>query len=61
VGAAVVRNLVKRRIRETFRAHRGLLPGAADVVVIARPGAGALDAQQAEAELTELFGAGRVR
>jgi ribonuclease P protein component len=61
VGGSVVRNLVKRRIRETFRAHRGLLPGATDVVVIARPGAGALAAQGVEAELAELFGAGCAR
>jgi ribonuclease P protein component len=61
VGSSVVRNRVKRRIRETFRARRGLLPRAADVVVIARPGAGALDAQGVEAELLVLFGAGRTR
>lgn len=61
VGGSVVRNRVKRRIRETFRARRGLLPGAADVVVIARPGAGALDARASDAELAELFGSGRPR
>jgi ribonuclease P protein component len=38
---AVVRNRVKRELRETFRAHRvRLLPG--DYVCVARPGAAAL-------------------
>ena len=55
VGPAVVRSRVKRRIRETFRARRALLPGCADVVVIARPGSGALDASRATAELVALF------
>ncbi|HEX2485619.1 MAG TPA: ribonuclease P protein component [Myxococcota bacterium] len=58
VGPAVVRSRVKRRIRETFRARRGLLPGSADVVVIARPGAGALDARAATTELAALFEGG---
>lgn len=61
VGPAVVRNRVKRRIRETFRAGRGLLPAAADVVVIARPGAGGLETEGAAAELLELFAGGGPR
>ncbi|MEZ4290224.1 MAG: ribonuclease P protein component [Myxococcota bacterium] len=36
VGNAVVRNRFKRRIREWFRQHRGELPDALDMVVIAR-------------------------
>lgn len=36
VGPAVVRSLVKRRIREWFRRHRGELPVDRDIVVIAR-------------------------
>jgi ribonuclease P protein component len=39
VGNAVVRNRVKRRIREWFRRRRGRLRGAWDLVVIARPDA----------------------
>jgi ribonuclease P protein component len=36
VGPAVTRSLVKRRIREWFRRHRGELPVGRDIVVIAR-------------------------
>jgi ribonuclease P protein component len=36
VGPAVVRSLVKRRIREWFRHHRGELPVSRDIIVIAR-------------------------
>ena len=43
VGNAVARNHVKRRVREWFRAERDTLPEDVDVVVIARPGAAALD------------------
>jgi ribonuclease P protein component len=39
---AVVRNRVKRLVREVFRRHRDIFPEA-DVVVIAKPGAGDLD------------------
>ena len=38
VGPAVVRNRVKRRLREAIRRHRGLLSGV-DVVFIALPSA----------------------
>jgi ribonuclease P protein component len=56
VGNAVVRNRVKRRIRAAFRARRGLLPPASDVVVIARPGAAGLGGRSVERELADLFG-----
>jgi ribonuclease P protein component len=39
VGNAVVRNQIKRRIREWFRRHRNEFPKG-DLVVIARPSAG---------------------
>lgn len=42
VGNAVVRNRVKRRVREWFRRRRAQLGTATDLVVIGRPGAGAL-------------------
>lgn len=37
VGSAVVRNRVKRRLREIFRKHQGLFPGDVDILVSARP------------------------
>jgi ribonuclease P protein component len=40
VGNAVVRNLVKRRLRHLTREHLGSLPGAAVLVVRALPAAG---------------------
>lgn len=39
VGGAVVRNRVRRRIREAYRTHRGWFPPGMDVVVSARPSA----------------------
>lgn len=43
IGGAVVRNRVKRRVRECFRLTlRGVLPEGTDLVVIARGGAGEL-------------------
>jgi ribonuclease P protein component len=39
VGGAVVRNRVKRRLREWFRSHRELVPLGKDLVIIARPAA----------------------
>ena len=37
VGNAVVRNRVKRRLRETVRAQLALIPDGHDVVIIAHP------------------------
>jgi ribonuclease P protein component len=39
VGGAVVRNRVKRWIRECYRRGRGAFPGEVDFVVVARPAA----------------------
>jgi ribonuclease P protein component len=59
VGGAVVRNRVKRRIREVFRRDpRRLLPGH-DVIVIAKPGAGELDASELRREITEALTSSR--
>jgi ribonuclease P protein component len=43
IGSAVVRNRLKRRIREIFRSElRATIPPAVSLVVIARSGAGSL-------------------
>ncbi len=51
IGGAVIRNRVKRAIRETFRQVRVDLP-ALDLVVIARNGSGALSALDVASELS---------
>lgn len=42
VGNSVVRNRIKRQVRECFRRHRGNWPSFADVLVIARNSAATL-------------------
>lgn len=37
VGDAVTRNRVRRKIRESFRSHKSVLPVGLDIVCIARP------------------------
>ena len=56
VGNAVVRNRFKRRIREWFRAHRGELGTAADIVVIARKPAGRMTLAELDLRLRDLLG-----
>ena len=51
VGNAVVRNRLKRYVREIFRQQRFALPRPVDVVVIAKPGAHRLSYAQAATEL----------
>ena len=52
VGIAVVRNRVKRRVRECFRKElRAQMPAGTSMVVIARGGAGALEAAAISDEL----------
>src|SRR5687767_734323 len=41
VGGAVVRNLVKRWVRESYRRMAAVAPADTDVVIIARPSAAA--------------------
>ena len=50
IGNAVIRNQIKRAVRETFRQRRGGLP-ALDLVVVARKGAGRLATTQVAEEL----------
>lgn len=55
VGKAVVRNRIKRGIREWFRRHRIAIPSGIDYLVIARKDASERSARQRAAELNNLF------
>jgi len=55
VGNAVVRNRVKRRVREYFRRHRAELPQGADILIIARPGAAGASSERLDGELRRAF------
>ncbi len=51
VGGAVVRNRIKRWVREFFRRHQHQLDPAQDVLVIARPGAASATYMDVKREL----------
>ncbi len=55
VGNAVVRNRIKRRLREFFRRHSCKLSSAQDIVIIARKGAGELSLDEVTRELQGTF------
>jgi len=54
IGGAVVRNRVRRRLREVVRQHQDQIAAAAWIVVIARPGAAKATYQQLEDEWLRL-------
>jgi ribonuclease P protein component len=56
VGNAVVRNRIKRLVREIFRGRRPDLPAALDIVVIAKPHAAHITHAQAASELERALG-----
>lgn len=55
VGGAVVRNRVKRYIREVYRTHRSSLESGVQVVIVARPESATLDYRQCEESIRRLF------
>jgi ribonuclease P protein component len=56
VGGAVVRNRVKRRVREWFRRSTAVLPEGFDVVVIARAKAATYSTERVREELSQILG-----
>ncbi|NIA13439.1 MAG: ribonuclease P protein component [Nitrospiraceae bacterium] len=55
VGNAVVRNRVKRFIREVYRKHRARFPRDTYFVLVARPASARLTYQECETEIRCLF------
>jgi ribonuclease P protein component len=55
VGNAVVRNRIKRFVREFVRTRTSSLPGSFDLVIIAKPGAGARDHHEINEELESFW------
>ncbi len=60
VGNAVVRNRVKRYIREVYRKHRAELLDDIHLVIVARPAGARLSYPQCEESLRQLFQKGGV-
>ena len=54
VGCAVVRNRVRRRLREVYRLHEDQVLGGRDVVVVARVRAASSDYHQMEKSFLKL-------
>lgn len=56
VGNAVVRNRIKRYLREIYRTHRQQFDEHLHLVVVARPSSGALDYHECRVALFEVLG-----
>jgi len=55
VGNSVIRNRIKRQVREYFRRHRGALQPGTDILVIARGNAAGMAGKGIASELERLF------
>ena len=55
VGGAVVRNRVKRYLREIYRRERGSLADGIHLVLVARPSAATLDFHQCGNEIQRML------
>jgi ribonuclease P protein component len=60
VGGAVVRNRVKRYIREFYRAHRGRIPDDVHLVVVARAASAGLSCGECAEAMRETLRKGAV-
>jgi ribonuclease P protein component len=60
VGGAVVRNRVKRYLRETYRRNRAHMVDDAHIVIVARPGAAGISYHDCAEAITRLFRKGNV-
>src|SRR4051812_40663414 len=60
VGGAVVRNRVRRRLREAIRSHAERIEPGWDVLLVARTPSGAADYQSLDGALTRVLGSARI-
>jgi ribonuclease P protein component len=55
LGKAVLRNRLRRRVREVFRLNRAIIPGGWDILVNPRPQVGKVSFLALQRELLRVF------